>query len=697
MATNELPQQNKSVVLMSNIRPGDTLNDFSNSVPDQFLHPHYKHRIAVSSIGLHTEFKSPAVPPKDAYPVVIQMFRKDWRRLCQSANPSQHSAAAAAASNKTLTLSMFRPQDCYFIDRTKNYTNQELHQHFENAQVYYNTVLRNKFKGFLTQLEANNALTFGQFGFPWQAFSLPSRRRLHQTFLLFHENFAETLELTTVKSLKTVVSSETIINEQGQQVQKAVIVEVEEPAAQPSLQSVTIGTQRYVWFLPSNPSSRSYTYVRSSTKDKVQVQVPKLLYVLCPNIVPGLVDGSFQPLLKRFPLVVDAEAEYASFHFKNLEFVDVVTDISEVIHITLCDELLRKIRLTPGFATQVSLIVQSRPQYLSLTMNPQERFVIHVNSRPTLRHPDNMPHKFTVELPRTLHFDTGMWQVSLSHLIFPSAMRRLQSLNLSMSISVFADTLTVAPKTSETRQKRQAESVADDDNVVEEEEDVVEEEVVVEEANVVEDTTTSSADTEPNNGQANRPLYVTHVTFPVSLDTCADIVDHFKAQIADVATATVWPTGPLCLKFKKKAKIDISPTLAFLLGYIDLTPGTVLTIDSDQAHPDSKMWLFPHRPQVIQLHPASLYIYSDHLCDFSFVGDKSRPLLAIVKVPHRAGQPPVYVDHEVKDEVFHPVMYNHVKTLDFTITSHDDAPIAFASTHDDVTVFLTLAFKRQSV
>ena len=288
-------------------------------------------------------------------------------------------------------------------------------------------------------------------------------------------------------------------------------------------------------------------------------------------------------------------------------------------------------------------------------------------------------------------------------------MQRLQSLNLSMTIEVFSNTLKAPSKTSETRQKRQVDQDQDNDDadvVIEEEDRVEEVETVedvedIEEVEKVKEAVKDSADATDNDASpdvpTNSPLSITHVTFPISLDTCSAIVDHFKTQVADVATVTAWPTGPLCLTFKKKATIYISPTLAFLLGYIDLTPGTVLTIDSDQAHPDSHMWLFPHRPQVIQLHPASLYIYTDHLCDFSFVGDKSRPLLAIVKVPHKAGQPPVYVDHEVKDEVFHPVMYNHVKTLDFTITSHDDAPIAFASTHDDVTVFLTLAFKRQSV
>ena len=657
-------QQNKFVVLMSNVRPQDTLNNFSNPLPDQFLHPYYKHRIAVSSISLHTEFKSAAVPRNSAYPVIIQMFRKDWIRQFHTAEPARHSTA----NNNALALTMFRPQDCYYIDTAKSYTNEELHLHLNNTQVYYNSLLGNKFKGFPSQHDReSNMLKFGQFEFPFKGMKYKSRQRLHQTFLLMHQNFVDVLELTQVMTATTVTDVETSVTSQGEQVETETQRKVDIPG--PKLEPVYIGDEKYFWFLPVITTKTTHTFVRSTTKNKAQVQVPKLLYVLCPNVVPGLVDGAFQPLLKRFPLIVDAQAEYVNYHFKNLEFVDTVTDISDSIHITLCDEFLRKLRLTPGFATQVSLIVQSRPQHLSLTMNPRDRFVVHVNSRPTIQSSENLPHKFTVELPKTLHFETGQWEVALSHIIFPTKMERLPTILLTMTIELMTD---------------------DDENVESGEQEAVD------------NNTKSTAMEEDNDDAITVEAAATPkedvVTFPSSLETCQDIVEHFKKAIEHVASVETWPTGPMCLTFKQNAKIRVSSTLAYILGYIDMTtPNAILTIDSSQAHPTTKKWLFPHRPQMMQLHPASLYLYSDHLCDYSYVGDKSRPLLAIVKVPHKAGQPPLFVDHEVKDEVYHPVMYNHVKTLSFYITSHDDAPVLFANdAQRDATVFLTLAFKRSS-
>ena len=633
-STDNIPQQNKSVVLMSNIRPQDSLSVFGNPLPDQFLHPHYKHRIALSSIGLHTEFKSCAVPKNDKYPAIIQIFRKNWKKQCQSLDPSQNSAE----NNNALTLSMFQRQDGYFLDTNKAYSNEELHQHLQASQVFYNTSLQYKFRGYpSTYNSETNIITFGQFEMPFDLFKFKSRRQNHQTFLLFHEKFVDTLGLLKrVMTTAKVFQPWTITMPNGEKVVEQIEKEVQVHG--PDLKPVFIDKELYYWFLPSKG-----TFVTSVPENTVHVQIPKLLYVLCSNVVPGIVDGAFQPLLKRFPLVMDADAEYACYHFKNLEFVDVVSDIADFVHITLCDELLRPIRLTPGFATQVSLIVQSRPQYLALTMNPQERFVVHINSRTTSHYPHNLPHSFTVDLPKTLHFETGLWEVALSHIVFPTRMKQLQSLRFSMSVE----------------QEQEASVTAEEGE--------------------------EEAEAENN---------IEHIVFPSTLETCTDIVAYFKEKVSDVADVVAWPTGPLCLTFKKKAKITLSPTLAFILGHMDLASNVPFVIDSAQANSKSKRWVFSHKPQEMQLFPASLYIYADNMCDFSFVGDRSRPLLAIVKVPHKARNPPPFVDYEIKDQVFHPLTYNHLKTLQFSIASHDDAPIVFVNNYEAV-VYLTLAFRRQ--
>ena len=625
---SSLSQENKSVVLMSNVRPKDTLTNFSNPLPDQFLHPHYRHRVAVSSIGLHTEFKSSAVPKNDLYPIMIQMFRKDWIRTCKTRDPSENNEN----SEKPLTLNMFRKQDCYFIDTNKSYTNQELHTHFENTQGCYNGLLNNKFKGFPSKFDAaTNTLSFGQWDMPFKDFKYESRRQAHQTYLLFHENFVNTLGL--LEGMLTTAIKRTPWNITLPNGEKITEYREEEIQVQgPDLQPVYIDKELYFWFLPA-----AKTFVNSLPDNAVKVQVPKLLYLMCSNVVPGLVDGSFQPLLRRFPLDFEIGAEYASFHFKNLEFIDVVSDITDSIHITICDELLRPLRLTPGFATQVSLLVKSRPQFLSKTMNPLQRFIVHVNSRATINHQDNLPHSFTAELPKTLHFQTGLWQVSLSHIVFPTKMKQLQSISFKMSIEAFSDA----------------------------------------------DRSSSE---------------VTEFVFPSTLETCSEIVAYFTEKLSETGVAKVetWPTGPMCLIFQKEAKITVNSTLAYVLGHIDLSPNAALTIDSAQAHPRSKKWVFSHKPQQMQLFPASLYIYAPHLCDFSFVGDMTKPLLSIVKVPHKALQPPVFVDHEIKDPVFHPLTYDHIKTLQFYITSHDNAPVRFANEQDnDAVVYLTLAFERK--
>lgn len=586
--------QERTLLLQSNVRETDKLNAFENPIPHGFLEEGYFHQAAVVGIGLHAEFKNRCVPRRLDMPSIFQVFAKHFKFRTTFDFPEE--------VKQPLKRDMFEPHECYFLDQNKEYTPHELHQHLFKLATNYNSSLEQMFQGFISRWEADDEdedderetngnakgrITFSQYNFPFKPFTWELGKLRHRTILFFHDNFWTTLGL-------------------GQ--------------SRPDLPSITVMIENDLYHVFTPTAEDDFLF---STKT-IEHARPRIIQISCEHAVRQMVDRQYLPLLKRTPLDIQHErdAQFFTKHFKHLEFIPLLPSACHQIKIILLDEEGQPLRLTAGYSTYVILYVKSySPTWTMTRINPQDRFTIHLSSRPTPSHLDNEPHHFTAELAETLFLKDYM--VSLQHIVYPSQMHILPGLRMSLRIE------------------------------------------------------------DPS--QEN----VQDVSVPLTLSNCQEVINHVKKVLASVTEITEWDTGHLRLKFKKKVILHLGSSLSYILGHTSLEDD--LKIDGSQK--DNVIWHFANRPQRIQLTPASLFLFSKSLCEYSMWGSQLVPLLAVIDHMGTLDNVHHYVEKEITKPHFIPVAQTQVKKIELYLYSHDGAPLSFQDPQGEV--FVTLAFERR--
>ena len=443
--------------------------------------------------------------------------------------------------------------------------------------------------------EQTNELRFGQFKYPFDNKGMV--KELYRTVLLFHENFCEALDL-----LKN----------------------------RPDMTPLFIGKDQFYCFFPNMNDETDYC----ATKRNITISRPNMIHITCGSAKHSIVEDSYQPLLKRMPLMIKvaADAEFWVHNFKTLDWIPLNPDCAHLISFKLLDEKGRKVRLSPGYPTYIILKIRSYPPLFSTKsiMNPTSRFSIHISSNPTSKYPDNKPHHFFVDLPKTLQFEHDPWEVALTHICYPSKMCRLPSLNLKL---------------------------------------------------IVNDSNAGS---------------FKHMTLPPSVNTCEAIIENFIAFIEEVAEVKrdLWDTGMIQIDFKKEGILTLGSSLAYILGHTDSNLDINNDLIIDNRLGQQPKFAFKTRPKIVQLYPASLFLYSKHLCHYSLVGGRQLPILSVINHQSQIDKDNLYHNNEM--EIINPnfirVAHNYIQTLEFFLYSHDDNLIQF--TNSDGVIFLSLTFQK---
>ena len=567
---------------MSNVRDQDKLNSFSNPIPSGFLNDYDAHLGAVADIGLHSKFKNNAMPINPLMPSIIQVYLK---KLVINPGPYR--------------LSMFDELDCFHLDPHRGYTPKQLHEYLTQTVRSYTDNLGRNPKGYISRYhEEDKEIRFSQYDYNFDDFDEDWEQQYHITHLFFHENFAHALDL---------FASEPGMRNKG----------------------VKIDDDLYYDFSPGRPGAELYC---SSTRSIVSSR-PNMIQITCDSAQHSMVEQTKLPLLKRMPLTIKvaADAEFWVHTFKRLDWVPLNPDCAHLISIKLLDEHGNKVRLTPGYPTYITLKIRSFPPILSskLLMNPSKRFSVHISSTPTDKYPKNEPHHFFVDLPNTLKFPYGKWQVALTHVTYPSQMRILPSFNFSLTVSNYTQ---------------------------------------------------------------GAPRSRWNMELPTNVTSCEAIIDIFKTTIKDVADVLVWNDGKLQINFKQDAKLELGSSLAYILG----DPNSKLYVADnkiiDSATLPTLMYFFKERPKFVQLYPASIFLYSKNLCQYSLVGSRKLPILSIIN--HQSQKDNLFHNNEV--EIMNPnfikITQTEVTTLEFFMYAHDDNPIRFIDPNG--VVFMTLAFEK---
>ena len=444
--------------------------------------------------------------------------------------------------------------------------------------------------------EETQEIRFSQYNFRFDLLRGPWQKIFHKTHLFFHENFVDSLDLLASRS-------------------------------DMKKDYCFIEKDKYYYFSPQDENDHC------SSKRSIVSSRPNMIQITCDSAEHSMVEGTLLPLLKRFPLTIKAaaDAEFWVHTFKTLSWIPLNPDCAHLISIKLLDEHGKKVRLTPGYPTYITLKIRSYPPILSsnLIMNPTSRRSVHISSMPTKKYPNNVPHHFFVDLPSPLQFPFDQWEVALTHIAYPSQMAILPSLNLSCKVSDY------------------------------------------------------SLD---SRGHIDMKL-------PITVTTCDAIIEHFKTTINHVADVNKSSNGILYIKFKKHAKLTLGSSLAYLLGDSNSNLDVANHVIIDASENPTYTYAFQERPKIVQLYPASIFLYSRNLCRYSLVGGRKLPILSIIN--HQSQKDNLFHNSEV--EIMNPnfikIAQTEVKTLEFYMIAHDDNPIRFIDPNG--VVFMTLTFEKR--
>lgn len=304
-------EKSKSIVLFSNVFKEDSLSSFKNLVPQDFLNPNHHHEVALAGLGFHYQLKNNATPKESLYPVLIQIFRKDFKAATGHEEPEDVS--------KSLQLeSLVKNNEDFHIDECQSYTPKSLANFLNELAIGKHQHSKTVPRGFPAKFE-DGSIHFSQFNFPFERFATLAEKRMYECILLFHERFADSLNLCQSEPLSHLF----------------------------------IGSEKYYFFQASASGKKTL-----SSKNEIIVKRPKILHVCSSNVKSTMVDQEVRPLLRRIALPSDGSG-YLTFNFKNLHYIPTLQDFNTTISIQLLDENKNQLRLSSGFATYVILKVTS--------------------------------------------------------------------------------------------------------------------------------------------------------------------------------------------------------------------------------------------------------------------------------------------------------------------------------------------------
>ena len=167
-----------------------------------------------------------------------------------------------------------------------------------------------------------------------------------------------------------------------------------------------------------------------------------------------------------------------------------------------------------------------------------------------------------------------------------------------------------------------------------------------------------------------------------NVSTLNEVVSYFRESITDIAYFfQKTQSSRITLKFKKNGIIKIGAHLSKILGS---NVEEVLTIRKQK----SDSYIFPLRPQNIEIHPTLAYIYGN-FCDMSICGGYYSRLLKIVPISHKTFGERVTEEFETLEYI--PTTTSVIQLLEVTITSHTGQLLEFINESD---VNMTLIFQK---
>ena len=634
----------KKILVLSN-SPDDrdfnnTLSKFRMTVPVDFLNPEKRWQVCAKKVGIHFQLNNPICTQKNGYPEIIQINKKEL----ENAKRLKMMQANELVVEKKLPLDLFPETSKIFVDGAKSYTARTLAR-----EIHGSVMLKKKFfpsiwtGSPISYSTDTKTIELGQYLFDEEISELSSEEKDGmRTFIYIHKNLAERLNIAEnyAKELEMTYIDDEIY---------------------------------YCCHFSKDFRSGDCYPIKTQTKT-FDIDMPKIIRIVSPNINERIVNGDYYQVLKEFICDYSGGSKYIQKSFTNLEYLEIGIKQNSSIEIILLDEKFHQIKLRRGLTSYVELSCKE------MTKQSELSFPINVSSQTSVNALENNPANFKVILPRALDFSHRKnARVALTSISMPNDFEILPGSEMDILFMEY-DTGIVTfhqfPKDGSIKTVTEIHNwfwTLGNDYFT----------IIKKRTNVYRfkknvgfilgrdlGSIIGLGDTNPHLGSSSIHVYK---------DIGSVDQYYFRPDESSDATERKKKIETMVDKFHLAKKIDILYNQNIIKSFIKM--GNFVITGEKNAE-----LICPFRSRAIELFPRTLYIYADFI-DYSVIFSEYRQLLKVITLPEsNIHNFTIEYDKPEYIELNHSVLQH----LHFVIKTHDDRNIKLL--HDDSVIYITLNF-----
>ena len=634
----------KKILVLSN-SPDDrdfnnTLSKFRMTVPVDFLNPEKRWQVCAKKVGIHFQLNNPICTQKNGYPEIIQINKKEL----ENAKRLKMMQANELVVEKKLPLDLFPETSKIFVDGAKSYTARTLAR-----EIHASVMIKKKFfpsiwtGSPISYSPDTKTIELGQFLFDEEINDASSEEKDGMRTLIFiHKNLAE--KLNFAENYAKVFTMTCIDDE-----------------------------IYYCCHFSKDFRSGDCYPIKTQTKT-FDIDMPKIIRIVSPNINERIVNGDYYQVLKEFICDYSGGSKYIQKSFTNLEYLEIGIKQNTSIEIILLDEKFHQIKLRRGLTSYVELSCKE------MTKQSELSFPINVSSQTSVNALENSPANFKVILPRALDFSHRKnARVALTSISMPNDFEILPGSEMDILFMEY-DTGIVTfhqfPKDGSIKTVTEIHNwfwTLGNDYFT----------IIKKRTNVYRfkknvgfilgrdlGSIIGLGDTNPHLGSSSIHVYK---------DIGSVDQYYFRPDESSDATERKKKIETMVDKFHLAKKIDILYNQNIIKSFIKM--GNFVITGEKNAE-----LICPFRSRAIELFPRTLYIYADFI-DYSVIYSEYRQLLKVITLPEsNIHNFTIEYDKPEYIELNHSVLQH----LHFVIKTHDDRNIKLL--HDDSVIYITLNF-----
>ena len=371
----------------------NTLQSFSNLIPQNYIKTQKSWKACVESIGIHLQLVNNGVSQGNKYAAMICIPQNALTMEMFTSSPDDSYAEFKFHSD------ILRRHHLYYLNPCESYNLKTLNEQFRSECIKHTHEDLNNFVGFPTMYnEEKNLLIFGQHEFPFRSFGREGHQ--FQTIMMLHKNFMQCLEFQQDPFLPNGAWKE-----------------------------MMIGDQVYYWAFCFQDGRNE---LKVTGCDKLVINFPKVIKIVSPSIKPILTDGSFSNEMKLCTVYKRDLNNFTTIDFKTTEWFDLAEQNPNKFQIQFLDHRNLPLRLRSGFPSTCKI---------HLSSEEMDHLDLRVTSKPNAGFSENKPYYFRQRLAHRQNLTDGVWKAGLTSAIFRNRFLILKNLKLNFCIKVPGTTI----------------------------------------------------------------------------------------------------------------------------------------------------------------------------------------------------------------------------------------------------------------